>query len=107
MVFGLGSNDPLPDVDDATLETYREYLIKKLALPFRADYRPERGKPERIKVIQLGDLDDEPLIDATYGILCTATANGRHLVLPLDDLRTTNPNRQSIDDYRHWFGNYR
>lgn len=31
MVFELTSNDPLPDVDDETLETYYKYLSKNLA----------------------------------------------------------------------------
>jgi len=29
MVFGLTSNDPLPEVDDDTLETYRDYLASR------------------------------------------------------------------------------
>jgi len=30
MIFGLTSNDPLPDVDDETLEAYHEHLCKDL-----------------------------------------------------------------------------
>ena len=37
MVFGLTSNDPLPEVDDETLETYHKHLSKNLAFPFEAE----------------------------------------------------------------------
>jgi hypothetical protein len=34
MVFGLTSNDPLPDVDDETLLTCYHYLAKNMRFPF-------------------------------------------------------------------------
>ena len=43
MVFDLTSNDPLPDVDEETLEVYHEYLAKHLVFPFEADYTSETG----------------------------------------------------------------
>lgn len=66
MVFGLTSNDPLPDVEDETLEAYHEYLSKNLKFPFRAEHGAEYGHPERVKVVGLGDPNEEPLID-DYG----------------------------------------
>lgn len=44
MVFGLTSNDPLPDVDDETLEAYHEYLSNNLVFPFRAEHGAEYGQ---------------------------------------------------------------
>ena len=67
MVFGLTSNDPLPDVDDEALETYHEYLSKNLVFPFTAEHGGEYGHAERVKVVGLGDPDEEPMIDDHYG----------------------------------------
>jgi hypothetical protein len=73
MVFGLTSNDPLPDVDDETLERYHEYLSENLSFPFEAEHTSETGpfssRTIQVKVIGLGDPDEEPMIDDTYGIL--------------------------------------
>ena len=108
MVFGLTSNDPLPDVDDETLEPYHEYLSKNLVFPFTAEHGAEYGHPERVKVIGLGDPDDEPMIDETYGILCEARMEGQIVTLPLGELGDAKgkPNRQLIEDYCYWFHNW-
>ena len=105
MVFGLTSNDPLPEVDDETLTTYRDYLSKNLVFPFQAQHGAEYGHPERVKVIGLGDPDEEPMIDDTYGILCEARLEGEVVILPLSELEDAKPNRRLIDDYCYWFHN--
>jgi len=90
MVFGLTSNDPLPDVDDETLETYHDYLSKNLAFPFEAEHTLETGpfssRTIQVKVIGLGDPEDEPMIDDMYGILCEARHERRVVTLPLGEL---------------------
>lgn len=109
MVFGLTSNDPLPDVDDGTLATYHEFLSKNLVFPFTAEHGKEYGHPERVKVIGLGDRDDGPMIDEMYGILCEARMERRIVTLPLGELEaaTGKANRQLIEDYCYWFWNWR
>jgi len=107
MVFGLTSNDPLPDVDDETLETYHEHLAKNLVFPFFAEHGTEYGHPERVKVIDLGDPDEEPLIDETHGIFCEARMEGHVVTLPLGELDEPNRNRQVLRDYCYWFHNWR
>ncbi len=116
MVFDLTSNDPLPDVDDETLETletYHDHLSKSLAFPFEAEYTSETGpfssRTIWVKVIGLGDPDDEPMIDEMYGILCEARHERRVVTLPLGELEVKKgkPNRQLIKDYCYWFWNYR
>lgn len=99
MVFGLTSNDPLPDVDEETLTVYRDYLAKNLTLPFRAEYGGEFGHPERVKVIGLGDPDEEAIIDEEDGLLCEARLEGDIVTPPLGALEDAKPNRQLIDDY--------
>ena len=109
MVFDLTSNDPLPDVDDETLEIYHEHLLKNLAFPFTAEYGAEYGHPKQVKVIGLGDPDDDPMIDDMYGILCEARMEGRVVTLPLGELEDAKgkPNRQLVKDYCYWFHNFR
>jgi len=113
MVFGLTSNDPLPDVDDEALETYHEHLSKNLVFPFEAEHTSETGpfssRTIQVKVIGLGDPDDEPMIDDTYGILCEARHQRRLVTLPLGELEVKKgkPNRQLVEDYSYWFWNYR
>lgn len=106
MVFGLTSNDPLPEVDDETLTAYRDYLAKNLTFPFQAQHGAEYGHPERAKVIGLGDADENPMTDETYGLLCEARMEGQVVTLPLGELEDAKPNRQLIDDYCYWFHNW-
>ena len=105
-VFGLTSNDPLPEVDDESLTTYHDYLAKNLTFPFQAEHGGEYGHPERVKVIGLGDPDEEPMIDETYGLLCEARMEGQVVTVPLGELKDAKPNRRLIDDYCYWFHNW-
>ena len=107
MVFGLTSNDPLPDVTDETLGAYHRYLAERLSFPFAAEYDPQDGHPEKVKVIGLGDPDDEPMVDEMYGILCEARLEGSVVAIPLGQLEDAKGNRQLVRDYCCWFWNYR
>ena len=62
-----------------------------------------------VKVIGLGDPDDELMIDEMYGILCEARHERRVVTLPLGELEVKKgkPNRQLVKDYCYWFWNYR
>jgi len=105
-IFRLTSNDPLPDVNDETLLTYCRYLAATLVFPFQAEHGAEYGHPERLKVIGLGDPDEEPVIDEEYGILCEARVEGQIVTVPLSEIDDAKPNRKLTDDYRYWFWNY-
>ena len=107
MVFGLTSNDTLPDVDDQTLEAYYEYLLNRLVFPFTAEYGQGYRRPKRVEVIGLGD-PDEPMIDDVYDILCVTRMEGRMATLPLGELGDAKgkPNRELIEDYCYWLHNY-
>jgi hypothetical protein len=111
MIFGLTSNDPLPDVDDETLETYHEHLSENLVFPFEAEHTSDTGpfssRTMKVKVTCLGDPDDERMIDDTYGILCEARHERRVVTLPLGELEEAKPNQQLVEDYCYWFWNYR
>ena len=108
-MFGFTSNDPLPNVDDEMLDIYQQHLTENLSFPFEAEHTPESGTLFRcsysVKVIGLGDPDDEPMIDEKFGILCEARHQRRMVALPLGELevRRGRPNRQLIADYCYWF----
>jgi hypothetical protein len=108
MVFGLTSNDPLPDVDEDTLDIYHRHLAKNLVFPFQAECGSEFGHPERVKVIGLGDPGEEAMIDEQYGILCEARLEGQVVTVPLSELDGVKgkPNRHIVDDYGYWFHNW-
>ncbi len=108
MVFGLTSNDTLPDVNGGSLEAYHEHLSNNLVFPFAADHRPEHGHAEQIKVIGLGDPDEEPILDEDYGIICEARLERRVINVPLGDLEqvTGKYNRQLVADFLYWFHNW-
>jgi len=107
MIFGLTSNDTLPDVDGLALETYYGHLSTHLAFPFTAEHGEEYGHPERVKIIGFGD-PDEPMIDEMYGILCEARMEGRLVTLPLGELDNVKgkQNRELIEDYCYWLHNF-
>jgi hypothetical protein len=113
MVFGLDSNDPLPDVDTEMLEIYYEYLAESLDYPFEAEHTPGTGLLFRhsriVKVLAPRDSDDEPLIDDSYGVLCRVRHKRRVQVVPLCELEIEKgrPNRQLLRDYGYWFSNWR
>ena len=112
MVFGLTSDDPLPDVNLQTLEQYHAYLLEHLSFPFDAEYTSETGpfssRTIHVKVIGLGDPGDEPMIDDMYGIICKATHERRSVDVPLDKLtvKKSIPQRKLIKDYSYWFHNW-
>jgi hypothetical protein len=59
-----------------------------------------------VKVIGLGDPDEEPMIDEEDGILCEARLEGEVVTVPLGELEDAKPNRRLIDDYCYWFHNW-
>ena len=107
MIFGMNSNDTLPDVDGETLETYRKHMSTHLVFPMAARYGEEYGHPERVIVIGLGD-PDVPMIDEMNGILCEARTKGCVVTVPLGELDEVKgkPNRQLIEDYCYWLRNW-
>jgi len=109
MVFGLTSDDPLPAVDEQSLEVYHGYLGRRLSLPAEARYYEDRGNlyepPSRYRaeILALGkgafDLDEEE------GILCEIRTVEGERTVPLADMEVlrSDPNHQLVDDYSSWF----
>ena len=108
-IFGLTSDDPLPEANEENLRQYRRYLATHLSFPFQAKSTVETGPFEEVEflvtVVGLLDADD---CDEEEGVMCEAERQGESIELPLADLEvTTNPHhRQLVEDYSYWFGNW-
>jgi hypothetical protein len=109
-VFGLTSDDLLPEVDEASLLIYHKYLVEKLTFPFEARYSREIGPLHNTThiVTVLALLDPDDFIDEDYGLFCEARHDKQKMQLPIVELEVgkRNPNRQLLDDYSLWFGNW-
>jgi hypothetical protein len=111
-VFGLTSDDLLPEVDEDSLRTYYKYLATKLKFPFGATWKREAGLKdvmEKVTVPALGGSEDDPWIDDMYGILCKAKMGRGKGDLPLAEMEKVKgePNKQLVKDYAYWFWNNR
>ena len=108
-IFGLTSDDPLPPANEENLRRYRRYLATHLSFPFQAKYpskpAPSRRRNTLVTVVGLLDADE---CDEEEGVLCEAERQGESIELPLAELEVpTNPhNRQLVEDYSYWFGNW-
>ena len=111
-VFGLTKDDPLPDVDEASLRIYYKYLGANLKCPFEATWTREAGLEEvteKVTILALGGFEDDPWIDDTDGILCKAKMNGGEGETPLAETENVQgqPNKQLVEDYACWYWNNR
>ena len=107
MVFGLTSDDRLPDVDEDSLETYYDHLVEQMSLPAVARHCPHEDffNPLPLRNVQVVALDREIGWDEDEGVLCEIrTADGEDVV-PLSELvfRRSDPNHQRVDDFVAWF----
>lgn len=107
-VFGLTSDDLLPDVGEETLRAYHEYLSCHLRFPVEASWNPPSGPARRVTVIGLSDPDEEIWADGMCGLLCRANHNGEVIEVSLADCegKAGGPARQLLADYGYWFGNF-
>lgn len=109
-VFGLTSDDPLPESDEESLRAYYKFLAAKLSFPFEAKYPIERlgfgSKTYAITV--LGLLDPEEVPGKEYGLLCQARRGAEQIEVPLTEVEVVvaNANRRLMEDYSHWVVNW-
>ncbi len=103
---------PLPNVDDAALSRYYEYLSANLTFPFTAHYpEPANAQEEtefRCTVLELLP-PSERLGDMFDGIFCKTRKGKYRINLPLIELEVADDslNFQLIDDFWYWFWNWR
>jgi len=110
MIFGLPSDDPLPETDDESLLAYHKYLAANLSFPFEAKYSfdagPLQSKTCSITVLGILNPDDFPCDE--YGLFCQARRGSEQIELSLADVEVGkgNRNRQLVEDYWYWFVNW-
>jgi hypothetical protein len=109
--FGLATGN-LPKVDEDTLSRYYTYLATNLSLPFMAYYPQPMNAQEqaefRCTVVELLD-PAEHLGDEFDGIYCKVRKGTFEVNLPLTELHVPqgSPDSQLIENYSHWFWNWR
>jgi len=107
MVFGVTSDDLLPAVDEDSLETYYDHLVKQMKLPVDARHCPQEDflNPSPLRRIKVVALDGEIGWDEDEGILCKIhTAEGEEVVSLTDiEFRRSDPNYQLLADFSAWF----
>jgi len=108
-VFGLTSDDLLPESDDDALLAYYQHLAAHLSFPFEAKYSfktgPFQSKTYSLTILGLVDRDD--FRQDEYGLFCQARRDGERIELPLTEVEFVkrNPNRKLVEDYSYWFVN--
>ena len=109
--FGLATGK-VPKVDEDTLAQYYTFLATNLSLPFTVHYpQPMNAREQaefRCTVIELLD-PAEYLGDEFDGIFCKVRKGTFEVNLPLIELHLPqgSPHFQLIEDYAHWFWNWR
>jgi hypothetical protein len=102
----------LPHVDDENLFRYYEHLSRHLRFPFTAYYpEPKNRREETLYECEVLELLDpsKHILDEFDGIFCKARKGRFEVNLPLVELDVPpgTPNSQRIEDYWHWFWNWR
>ena len=108
----LGCVGQIPRVDEKSHSRYYRYLSENLAFPLAAQF-PEPVTPQeemefRCTVVRLLD-PAKNLGDLFYGIFCSTRQGDNEVMLPLIDLCLPAGSRdaQLVEDYWHWFWNWR
>jgi len=113
ILAALGLNrGGLSQFDEENLARYFEYLSRELSFPFQAHYPQPRTPAERDEYActVLGLLDPRKYAsDEFSGIYCKTEKGGFEVNLPLLELEVPEdgPNFQLVEDYCHWFWNWR
>ena len=109
-VFGLTSDDLLPESDAASLLAYYKYLAANLSFPFEAKYafKPRAFETKTCAITVLGLLDPEAFDGDDYGLFCQARREDEQIELPLTEVEVGKgtSNRRLIKDYSYWFVNW-
>jgi hypothetical protein len=105
MVFGLTTDDPLPEDSWDAQQTYFKHLKADLKFPFAARFNDQAKR--RVRSVTVVGMCDEFPVDETYGVMCNVLSGDRKAEIPLSELDVDegNHNYQTVDDYTSWFLN--
>ena len=107
--LGVTTDDAVPVVEKATLHTYGEYLKAHLTFPFTATFSEHVGQLCDVRTIPVVGMSDTTSVEAEYGLVCKVEGDHNVWEMPLVLLEVSNddPNRQLLEDYRRWIGQWR
>jgi hypothetical protein len=111
LVFGLTHDDFPPKVTKKNQRTYYRYLLDHLRMPFRARYRPGRGRSSgklvRLTVTGLYEFDKYE-VEENYGLIGVGKEPGGPAEFPLAEIEGIEggTNRVLIEDYAYWLANF-
>jgi hypothetical protein len=113
IIEALGAlGEHLPKVDEETLSRYYNYLSARMSFPFTTHYPEPTTSLEEVQyrctVLELLD-PAKDIFDDFDGIYCKTRKGKYEINLPLIELKAPHdsPNLQFIEDYWHWFWNWR
>jgi len=108
-VFGLTSDDPLPESHDESLREYYKFLAGNLSFPFEAKYsfEPRTLESKTCAITVLGLVDPVNFPGDDHGILCKARRDNDAIEVPLTkvEVNSGNANQRLIEDYSCWVVN--
>jgi hypothetical protein len=104
-VFGLASDDPLPEVEEDSLLTYYERLMAGLRFPLLTDLRQMHPAQAVLRSVTVLGLVDKSRVNEADGIPCRVVSETGERELPLHELLgdPESPEGRLIEDYAHWF----
>ena len=105
-VFGLPGGDPLPHRNDASDQTYYDYLKAHLCFPFAARFVDESipSREGRVGAVTVLEMAEELPTDDCYGAMCQVRDGDCLREVPLTELNIEEEglNQQIIEDYTQW-----
>jgi hypothetical protein len=104
-VFGLTTDDPLPEDTRDSQQTYFTHLKAHLKFLFAARFNDQAQRRMR-NVMVVGMCDEFP-VDESYGVMCNVMSRDEKAEIPLSELEVDEEDRnyQTVDDYTYWFVN--
>lgn len=110
-LLNLDGNDPVPLVNEQSLETMHNSLGSELCFPFDAIYSEPKGEDTDeefpVSVHRLLPVTEHPVFGPYLGILCESTVRNSEdeIVIPLSRITDVknNQNRDCVEAYNTWF----
>lgn len=105
-VFGLTSDDPIPEADASSLRRYHAYLSERLRFPFKAELVEEESDlafpPLPVQVLRLWPSEE---IDPQRGLQAEVREGNQVFIVPLDMLVVRGDAQTTllVQDYASWF----
>jgi len=105
-IFGLTTDDPMPDLNSRNLTRYRAYLSEHLSFPLHACFLDTDFQKLEFEVSEAAVVALDQDLNVEDGILCTVVMENQNQnqTMALADLDLTNRlANKFVQDYHYWF----